>query len=489
MSLTTGCLRETSTRLRETSTNYMNIDPSNDFWGLSTQNLDMIACTDGCGRVLTYSELAEKTSKVSEFLRSRGSRLFGFIYSNNTLEWLVAYLSCLQAGHVPLLLPLNLDAALADHIENIYQPDWIFIQRSSNHENLVNEWMNDFYWRSPSFKTALHPDLGLLLSTSGSTGSPKLVRLSYRALSANAMSIAQYLDIQPDDRALTTLPPNYSYGLSVINSHLQAGASLVLNNVSLMSRDFVRIIQQERVTSLAGVPTWYKMFLRAGFEKADIPSLRMLTQAGGKLDERYKKSVLYYAESKGLSFYVMYGQTEATARISFVPPTALKDNLNSIGIPIPGGQLSLDCESSELIYRGPNVMMGYAESPEDLTKGDELQGILRTGDIGCLNENGFFEVTGRIKRFIKLSGNRYGLDEIETTLSNMLHVSVSVTGRDELLGVWIEGAEPALLDQAKYFLQNKYELHHTLFRVYLLESLPHLNTGKIDYPSLLEQLG
>lgn len=460
-----------------------------DFWQLNTPNPDAVACSDGCGHLLTYRQLAENVLKVVALLRTRGSRQFGFIYSTNSMEWLVAYLACLQASHVPLLLPVGLDADLADHLEKTYRPDWIFTPHSTVEDKPLAQWGNGFVWRSRSESASLHPDLGLLLSTSGSTGSPKLVRLSYRALSANATSIAQCLDIRPDDRALTTLPPNYSYGLSVINSHLHAGASLVMKDVSLMSRDFVQIIQQERVTSLAGVPTWYQMFIRTGFEKADVPSLRVLTQAGGKLDERFKKAVLNYAESKGLRFYVMYGQTEATARISYVPPDVLKNNLSSIGVPIPGGQLSVDKDSSEIIYRGPNVMMGYAESLDDLGKGDELQGTLRTGDIGRLNQNGYFEVTGRIKRFIKLSGNRYGLDEIEAHLSNMLDCPVSATGRDERLGVWIEGEDLMLLDQAKSYLQQKYGLHHSLFKIFLVSSLPHLSTGKKDYSTLLQELG
>lgn len=466
-----------------------------DFWQLQVSSpFAHIACTDGEGRSLTYKELSARVDEVSTTLTARGPRQLGFLFSTNSLEWLCVYLACLRAGHVPLLLPWDLDSSLAEQLINTYQPAWVWHPpspqaHSEDTSKSTASVLAAFGWRQPSTSAPLHPDLGLLLSTSGSTGSPKLVRLSYRALSANASSIANYLNIQAQDRAMTTLPPNYSYGLSVINSHLAGGASLVMHNASLMSRDFLRIVRQENVTTLAGVPTWYQMLLRTGLDKAETPSLRVLTQAGGRLDERTKRAVLNFAEAKGLRFYVMYGQTEAAPRISYVPPEALPDKLNSIGIPIPGGSLQLDSETSELIYSGPNVMMGYAESQRDLGKEDELKGVLRTGDIGSVDAQGFFAITGRLKRFIKLSGNRYGLDEIEVQLTSLTKSNVAVAGRDERLGIWIEGADPDLQARAKAFLLEKYGLHHTLFRVHMVPTLPLLLTGKKDYMNLIQQLG
>lgn len=466
-----------------------------DFWQLQGASSGSdIACTDGNGRSLTYQELNAWVDKVSTTLTIRGARQLGFIFSTNSLEWLCIYLACLRAGHVPLLLPSDLAPSLAEQLINTYQPAWVWsppslLAKADESTQAMRSLLDALVWRQPSTSPHLHPDLGLLLSTSGSTGSPKLVRISYRSLSANASSIATYLDIQSQDRALTTLPPSYSYGLSIINSNLAAGASLVMCNTSLMSRDFLRIIQQEKVSALAGVPTWYQMLLRTGFDKAEAPSLRVLTQAGGRLDERTKRTLLNFAKVKGLHFYVMYGQTEATARISYVPPESLPDNINSIGIPIPGGSLQLDGETSELIYSGPNVMMGYAESSRDLGKDDELDGVLRTGDIGSVDAQGFFAITGRLKRFVKLSGTRYGLDEIEMQLTSLTKSNVAVAGRDERLGIWIEGADPDLQVQAKKFLQEKYALHHTLFRTHLMPTLPLLHTGKKDYTHLLQQLG
>jgi acyl-CoA synthetase (AMP-forming)/AMP-acid ligase II len=466
--------------------------PQARFWDLDgIADPDAIACTDGEQCTLTYRTLAVAVGDIARALAGQGSRQLGFLLCSNTPQWLVAYLGCLKSGHVPLLLPDDLQSGLLESLRATYQPAWVWKMPPDAQAAgpIAEQVLSQFMPLRQSDTPSLHPELGLLLSTSGSTGSPKLVRLAYTALAANAESICSYLGITSEDRALTTLPSSYSYGLSVINSHLAAGACMVMRNVSVLTRDFLQVVQDQQVTSLSGVPTWYQMLLRSGFDKADTPSLRTFTQAGGRLDERTKRAVLAMSRRKSARFFVMYGQTEASPRISYVPPEVLEDHLDSIGVAIPGGSLSLDPQSSEIIYEGPNVMMGYAESLGDLAKPDECNGRLRTGDVGEVDANGFFRVTGRLKRFIKLSGNRYGLDEIEAQLGNTLASSVAAVGRDDRLRVWIETGDPELVQQAKNYLQKSYQLHHSLYRVHLTDRLPLLSTGKKDYAALLEQLG
>ena len=458
------------------------------FWHFPHSHHDRHACTDGGGVVCTYGQLDREVEALARQLRKRGSRRLGFLYSENSIAWLVAYLAALRAGHVPLLLPSDLSTEMADQLTTRYAPDWSWRPRprapGPDVPAATTTDLADFIAHPRTQHVAVHPALGLLLSTSGSTGSPRLVRLSYAALQANAASIAEYVGIRASDRALTTLPSHYSYGLSVINSHLAAGASIVVRDTSLLDRGFLDLVRREQVTSLAGVPTWYQMFVRTGFDKSETPSLRVLTQAGGRLDERTKRAVLAFAQRRGLQFFVMYGQTEATARISFVPPELLPENLDAIGVPIPGGTLRVDEVTSELIYQGPNVMMGYAASAEDLARGDELAGELRTGDLGIRQANGLFAVTGRLKRFVKLSGNRFGLDEIEAALTAVLGHAVAAAGRDERLLIWIEGTDADAVAQAKQILQEWYRLHHTLFRIHLIDALPQLRSGKRDYARL-----
>ena len=284
----------------------------------------------------------------------------------------------------------------------------------------------------------VHPDLALLLTTSGSTGSPKLVRLTLRNLAANAESIAQYLQLTPQERPITSLPMSYSYGLSVINSHLQVGATIVFTEDGVLQREFWDAVDQHHCTSFAGVPYTYQMLLQTGLLNKKGSSLRTLTQAGGRLEERYIQQMYDLAMARGWKFMVMYGQTEATARISYVPFERLGGKVGSVGIAIPNGLLSVDEHTGELVYRGPNVMLGYAECRDDLAKGDELHGVLRTGDLARQDDDGYFYITGRLKRFLKLFGKRFNLDDVEKILSRRFETSVACYGRDDLLMVAVE---------------------------------------------------
>jgi long-chain acyl-CoA synthetase len=437
------------------------------------------------GQLISRHELDSRVAEAARVLSGLGERRLGLLYLSNTLPGLVAYLACLRSGQVPLLLPADLSSELAAGLQALYRPDWVIrahgdgdpLPGSGQRLQVLAEAVV-----APSY---LHPDLGLLLSTSGTTGSPKLVRLSYASLQANADSIAQYLQLGAQDRALTVLPPYYSYGLSVINSHLQAGSTLVLRDVSVLSPAFAQSLREQSVTSIAGVPYTYQILHRTGFQLQDLPALRTLTQAGGRLDDRLTQTFATIAMEKGWRFFVMYGQTEATARISYVLPERLASKIGSIGLAIPGGQLSLDPDSNELVYCGPNVMMGYAMCREDLARGDELQGVLRTGDLGRQDEEGFFYVTGRLKRFVKLAGNRVGLDEVEHLLQKELSTPAVVGGRDERMVVWLETLNDAVVDSAKQLLSGRYGLHHSLYRIKTVAQLPLLSSGKKDYQALM----
>lgn len=455
-----------------------------NFWD-NWQDSSALAIIDNGDEQINYSELHERIDAAAADLTARGERRFGVLFMRNSAACLVAYLACLRARHVPLLLPEDLAPDLVESLIVHYEPDWI-MGASVAGEPLAGSGLKILArTQGGAAAPAMAPDLALLLSTSGSTGSPKLVRLSYSALQANACSIAQYLALGPADRALTVLPLNYSYGLSVVNSHLAAGASLVVRDVSVLSPDFAGIIGRHAVTSIAGVPYVYQMLYRTAFHKQELPSLRTLTQAGGRLDDRLTRAFSDIAAERGWRFFIMYGQTEATARISYVPPERLSEKIGSIGIAIPEGRISLDPLNGEILYHGPNVMMGYALERADLALGDELDGTLRTGDLGRQDDDGFYFVTGRLKRFIKLAGNRIGMDEVEQQLQKELELPVSAGGRDERLVIWLETADPTISDSAKQFLASQFGIHHSLCRIRTVDQLPLLPTGKKDYTALM----
>ena len=444
------------------------------FWLAQPSLTGTLAVIDEQGRPWTRGALDELVDVRAEALRAQGERQLGLLFFRNRLDDLVQHLATLRAGHVALLLPADLPVPAAQALVDTYRPAWLHGAPSG-------------VVAPPGAGPALHADLGLLLSTSGSTGSPKLVRLSRSAVQANAAAIAEYLGITPADRTLTTLPPSYSYGTSVIHSHLLAGACVVLSDASVLSPEFLPRLREQAITAIAGVPSSWQMLLRTGFDKAELPALRTITQAGGRLDEPFKRRLLAWAQGHGARFFVMYGQTEATARISYVPPERLADKLGAIGIAIPGGALGVDEACGELIYRGPNVMMGYATCAQDLARGDELGGVLRTGDLGRVDEDGFFHVTGRLKRFVKLSGSRIGLDEVEALLGRELQLPVAAGGRDERLIVALEAPDDAeLLARARGLLTQELQLPLSLIRLKTLPALPLLPTGKRDYAALNE---
>ncbi|PZG03137.1 AMP-binding protein, partial [Nonomuraea aridisoli] len=325
-------------------------------------------------------------------------------------------------------------------------------------------------------EAGVHAELGVLLATSGSTGDPKLVRLSRHAVMANAAAIAQALEIGTDEVSPTSLPLHYSYGLSVLNSHLIAGATVVLTDDSLLQRSFWNDVDTYACTSLAAVPYQYEMLRRLRFERERHPSLTTLTQAGGRLDEALVKEFAAQADR----FYVMYGQTEATARIAVMPPDRLADKPGSVGRAVPGGRLSV--EAGEVVYEGPNVMMGYAETAADLARGDDLGGVLRTGDLGELDTEGFLTITGRLRRIAKVFGIRVNMDDIERLLRDA--GPLAVTSGDDRVTVWTEGLPSADRAALARRLAAELRVHWSGFDVRSLDRLPLLPTGKVDYRAL-----
>ena len=327
-----------------------------------------------------------------------------------------------------------------------------------------------------------HRDLAVLLPTSGSTGNPRLVRLSADALVANAAAIAHVLGIGPRDVAPTSLPLHYSYGLSVLNSHLLRGATVVVVDAGLMSGAFWRAVADHGVTSLAGVPHQYRMLRRIGFDPSHHRTLRTLTQAGGALPPDLITEYHSAMTAVGGRMFVMYGQTEAAPRMATLPSELVPDKLGSVGPALPGGRFHI-CDSGEVVYYGPNVMMGYAASAEDLTRGDDCHGVLATGDLGHLDADDFLTVTGRLARIGKVFGHRVSLDDLEHLVRTTGRDAAAVAG-DDRIALYVEGADAAARADAARTLAERLRVHVSGFDVHGIDSLPLLSNGKIDYGAL-----
>jgi acyl-coenzyme A synthetase/AMP-(fatty) acid ligase len=387
------------------------------------------------------------------------------------------YLGARRARRPIALLDPDLDrAVLLDLIER-FEP---VLVTGTTTEPPAGYRAADDTWVRETPAAAVHPELGLLLATSGSTGNPKLVRLSHDAVDGNAEAIAEVLGITAADVTVTTLPLFYTYGLSVLNSHVRRDATVVLERGGILQRDFWTVVNEYGVTSLAAVPYQYEMLRRLRFDPARYPTLRTLTQAGGRLRTELVADFAERMATVGGRLFVMYGQTEATARMAVLPPGRIGDKLGSAGLPIPGGAFSID--NDEVLYHGPNTMLGYAETAADLARGDELGGVLRTGDLGRLDDDGFLFITGRLKRMGKIFGVRVNLDDVERHLAP--HGPVAVVAGDDKVHVFVEGADPEAARAIRKELAAFLDLHFTGMDVRGVETLPLMPTGKIDYRAL-----
>jgi acyl-CoA synthetase (AMP-forming)/AMP-acid ligase II/peptidoglycan/LPS O-acetylase OafA/YrhL len=434
------------------------------------------AFVDLDGRTITYAELAGLVAAAREALGP--TRRLVMVEGASTVDAVVAYLGALAGGHPVLLVPPGDDRPWRD----VYAPDVV--------SDAGGGWAYDEL--RPGTAHDLHPELALLLTTSGSTGSPKLVRLSHTNLESNAAAIAEYLGLHPGDRAITSLPLHYCYGLSQLHSHLTVGATVVLTDLSVTDPCFWTRVRDTGVTGLAGVPYTFELLDRVGFAEMDLPHLRYVTQAGGRLRPDRVRRWAEVGARHGWDLYVMYGQTEATARMAYLPPDQALVRPGSVGRAVPGGELRVDRapgagphDPGEVVYRGPNVMLGYAERPADLALGRTVT-ELRTGDLGRLDDDGHLHLVGRAHRFVKLFGLRIDLDAAEALLAE--HGTEAVcTGDDEVLVVGVErtpGAPAPDPDRIRTTLAGALGLPRAAVAVWVTDELPRLPGGKPDLLAL-----
>lgn len=458
---------------------------------------DNIAVITESGERISYSAFA---SYCADLVQNFSRRCLVFNLCKNELGSLVGYAAFLNAGVVPLMLKSDLDEGLLQDLITRYKPDYLHVPagvagRFANY-NVVYEQLG-YALLKTEFENAypLHEDLALLLTTSGSTGSPKLVRQSYKNIDVNTKSIVEYLGLTANERAITTLPMNYTYGISIINTHLSVGATIVLTDKALMQKEFWQQLKDSEATSFGGVPYTFEMLNRLRFERMDFPALKYVTQAGGKLSPVLHEKFAKWAVGAAKKFIVMYGQTEATSRMSYLPAEKGLEKCGSIGIAIPGGKFAIIAEDGaeitstntqgELVYYGDNVTLGYAECGEDLAKGDERHGCLETGDMAEFDNDGFFYITGRKKRFLKIWGNRVNLDETERLLkSEFPDCDFACAGVDDKMVVFI--TDETEKDKVLSYLTEMLKFHATAFKIYFINEIPRNESGKILYKELPE---
>ncbi len=456
----------------------------NAFWQLNRLNEANIVLIDPVIGLITYSEfLGEIGSFETQLSRHATvlatSKLLIAIELCARSPIIAAYIAALRLGHV-VLIGAPGSFAQGSQLVETYAPNLI-ITMEENHCAVLPA--------SPHL-VDLHPDLRLLLSTSGSTGDPKLVRLSDENLCSNAAAIAQYLGLSPDDRAVTTLPMHYIFGLSVLHAHLYVGAALVLTEMSVIDHEFAAFFEASRGTSISVVPHQIDLLLANGFRADSLQGLRHIAQAGGKLAPSKVREMAAFAREAGWSLFVMYGQTEASPRMAYLPPDAAEAHSDCVGQAIAGGRFALRDSTGasvtapgvagELIYSGPNVMMGYARSRSDLALAKDTF-ELATGDVAEFTNAGYIKIVGRSARFAKLFGLRISLDQVEVLLRDAGFDGFAVAADDQLVLLL---TDPNAQAAARNLVAKEYKLPLSAIQATHLVEVPVLQSGKVDLKDL-----
>ena len=461
------------------------------FLNIDKHEQTKVAIRDDSGYSVTYGEIVKTIQRFQSLILPRSVI---FCLCENCAGALLGYMAFENNKQVPLLLSAGMDPELRTNLENTYQPSYYWVPERKEQE-IEGEKVFEAYGYT-LLKTKYDPyplndKLSMLLTTSGSTGSPKLVRHKYGNLEANAENVAKVFAWTTDEVGICDLPMNYTMGLNVINSHLVAGASVLMIKANLMDPDFWEFIRVNGGTSFCGVPFSYEVMRRVGFDQMDLPKLYTLAEGGGKLTDKMFTWIATYAKNNGKRFCATFGTSETSARMAFLDPDRALEKIGSMGKAIPNGELFLLDETEnedgtvtgELGYRGPNVTMGYALSKEDLKKDDEFQGEYHTGDIAKRDKEGFYYIIGRKGRFLKLFGLRVSLDETERILKTQYpNADFVCTGDDKKMNIFC--TDKNLKAEIIPFISGKTNLHNSAFFVYNIQEIPRNEYGKIRFNEL-----
>ncbi len=459
------------------------------FLNIDKQNRESVALVDNDGRRVTYGELADRMGELGARVEPR-SVIFNLC--RNTAGAMAGYLGFIDRGAVPLNLSDKIDRALLQTMLDTYRPAWLWVPEEEaagfGGEVVCRLWDYALV-RTGNPLYPLHEDLQFLMATSGSTGSPKLVRYKKGNLEANAKNVAIAFGWTQAERPLCDLGMQYTMGLNVINTHLFVGATVLLTTYNIMSAGFWQYMKEERATNFTGVPFSYDLFYRLRFERMDLPDLKTLSQGGGKLTSARFTQLANYAARTGRRFIASFGTTETAARMACLPAALALEKVGSIGRAIPEGELFLvddkgspedaPAAEGELCYRGPNVTMGYAYTKEDLQRGDDCRGEYHTGDLARRDADGCYYITGRLSRFLKLLSYRISLDQSERLIQQAFDIECACSGTDERMNIYLTDGSKA--DQVVDFIAKKTGLHRSLFRVFAVPEILRNDTGKIQY--------
>lgn len=457
---------------------------------LNEQPQEAIAAIDAMKNILTYGELKNFSNEIATLMPSRSLL---FLLTENNVGGIAWSIGCINSGNVPLILNAHIEEGLYKNLFEIYQPSYLCVPVASTISLTSYEVVTVRYGYA-LLKTNLeaclmYAELSHLLPTSGSTGSPKLVRHKYENIEGAALNISTFFNLTKNERPLLVLPLYYTMGLSVVFSHLYVGATVLITNQNMTDRTFWNFMKEQRATSFTGVPYSFEILNVMRFFRMDLPDLKLLTQGGGKMPRQLNLKFAEYCRDNGKQWIATYGQSEGTARMSYLPAKWAVEKAGSIGLAVPNAELSLVNSDGnvieeantegEMCYRGKNVTLGYARKREDLLLGDERHGFMRTGDLAYRDEDGCYYIVGRIGRFLKLFGMRIGLDECEQIIKGKFPIECACVGTDERMVIYLTNGQYA--QQVKELLVEKTKLVASAFEVRAVDKMPRNEAGKILY--------
>ncbi|HEX6430867.1 MAG TPA: AMP-binding protein [Niastella sp.] len=414
-----------------------------------------------------------------------------FIYNDNLVGSVEVLLNFLNSRFTIVLLSAELHPSFKQNLEALYTPYYMYdpgratidgynIEAASNSIQLFK--------RKTAVEYAIHPNIKMLLSTSGTTGSPKFVKLSDDNLVQNALSILDYMPIRSDDVVPLNVPIVFVYGLSIFTTNCMVAETIVCTDKDVLQAAFWTDFTKYNCSTIGGVPYVYEMLQRIGFFRKDHPSLRYMTQTGGILNQALRQEIVKYTTTYNKQFFAQYGQTEAAGRMAYLPQEDLLNKAASIGRPIKNGRFEIDPETSELIYYGPNVFGGYANSTADLNTWQETD-KLYTGDVARQDDDGYYYITGRIKRIIKLFGTRLNLDEVELIVKNALGgqtvVCTGINDKHLLVSHVNDQLEETTIKQV---LKETLHINPSVVQVRYIPTMPLTPNGKVDYSTIMQNV-
>lgn len=460
----------------------------------------------GTQETLSYQAVFERSVSLAGFLNQKvGTGKCILLVSQNNLFFIIAYLGILKSGNICIPLSPTIEQESLEFIIRTTNPALGFISDLAKKKLAIT-----LACFSETDLSSVEPDqqikkgdnndfdgsqIGEIIFTSGSTAQPKGVMLTHNNIIANTDSIIQYLHLEENDKMMVVLPFFYCYGLSLLHTHIRVGGQLFLNNNFIFLASTIKNLNDFQCTGFAGVPSHFQILLRKTdlFKNTEFPFLRYVTQAGGKLPNAY---IMEFTEAfSSIAFFVMYGQTEATARLSYLPPDLVKEKMGSIGRGIPGVELRVvnnkgkgvqPGKTGEIIARGKNIMLGYYGDPKESAK-TIRNGWLYTGDLATIDQDGFIFLTARKKEIIKVGGKRISPKEIEEIISLIPGV-IDCTVRaveDEILGeaikatiVIADGANPINEETIRAFCATKLSSYKIPTHIEIKRELSMSATGK-----------